>query len=779
MKDEICYPILVIDDNPAIHEDFKKILLTTDTDSALDSVEDLLFNNNASARNEPKEKVSTLPNLQIDSAFDGQEGVQLLKKGLEKGLRYAVAFVDIRMPPGWDGIKTITKLWELDPDIQMVICSAYSDYTWQEIANLLGENEKLLVLKKPFDIIEVRQMVASLTKKWTLTKEINTRVSDLHNIVEQKTTESATYLSLVKTTLESTTDAIIIFDKDNRLVDCNNKFVQLWDLPLSLIKSDTFDDLLANLAGKTKNADKLIKLVIDTQKDSSAELFDIIELNNDNTLECYSRPQYLADEIAGRVWRFRNITEHLELQSRLAYQATHDHLTGLANRYLLLDRLMLAIEFAKRKKTLCGIIFIDIDRFKTINDTLGHEIGDQLLIEFSQRLQNAVRKTDMVSRMGSIEAEGSNAIVEANDKRDDDTIARMGGDEFVIILNEMKSKDNCISIYNRMLTALNQPIVIGKHSLEITSSLGVSIYPENGLNKTELLKNADIAMYRSKRAGGNQMQFYSEKMNEDIEKRFQLELALKKAIQNNEFILEYQPEVNLQTGKIVAVEALIRWQHPRLGLVPPLSFIPIAEEIGFISSIGDWVMNTASNQGKAWEKQGNIPINIAINLSPQEFCQHDIVAKIQNALSEAGLSPERMEIEITEAIIIENYELVIDKMKKLKDIGVKFVIDDFGTGYSSLSYLSRIPLDKIKIDRSFISMLSEDVESKKNKDHIIIDAIISIAHKMGFPVLAEGIESKFQLDYLREHNCTEGQGFYLYHPMLATEIDVLLRNNGK
>jgi predicted signal transduction protein with EAL and GGDEF domain/DNA-binding NarL/FixJ family response regulator len=769
MDEDKIYSVIVIDDNPEIHQDFVKILQIDTAAEVLASSEEALFGDSLQA-DKAEEKVK-LPKVKIDSAYQGEEGLALIQRKVQAGENYVIAFVDIRMPPGLDGIKTISKIWDVDPDMQIVICSAYSDYTWQEIANILGESEKLLVLKKPFDVIEARQIVSSLVRKWEVAKEMSSRVSNLTNIVAEKSNELEKYLSLISTTLESSSDGIIILDNQGFIVDFNNRFVNMWELPVEMIKSEDNNTIFKFIVNKTKSPDKAKTLFEESKTKPESELIQPIELLNGQTFEFYSRPHTLGNKVIGWVWSFRNITEKIELQVRLTYQATHDQLTGLANRYLLLDRLQLAMDLAKRTNSLCAVFFMDIDKFKIINDSLGHEVGDQILMEFSHRLKHSVRKVDLVARA---ENETNKGVKDTpKDDEHDQTIARMGGDEFIIVLGDIKTKPNCFTIYTRIKEAMALPFIIGDHKFDISCSVGVSVYPDNGETVTELLKNADIAMYRVKRSGGDNFQFYSEQMNVDALKRMQIETELKRAIQNNEFILEYQPEIDLQTGKIVSFEALIRWRHPRLGLVPPLEFIPIAEDIGFISSIGQWVLNAAAKQSKLWRDKG-WPYTISINISAQEFRQTDLIKQISSAIKDAGIPGDAIELEITESLVIENFDFVLDKMKQLKGLGIKFAIDDFGTGYSSLNYLSRIPVDKIKIDRSFICTITEDMNAKQNQDHVIIQTIIAFARELNVPVLAEGIENVFQKEFLTKHECSLGQGYYFSRPMPAEQVEKLL-----
>ena len=424
--------------------------------------------------------------------------------------------------------------------------------------------------------------------------------------------------------------------------------------------------------------------------------------------------------------------------------ALHDPLTGLPNRLLLEDRIAQAIAHADRGKLQCAIVFLDLDRFKTVNDSLGHFVGDELLRAVATRLRTIVRS--------------------------EDTVSRLGGDEFAMLLRQIGQVDDAVAVAAKILETLREPFSVGSHELYLTPSLGISVFPLHGDIAQTLIMRADAAMYSAKQAGRNNFQVYTEEMSTFFPERLLLENDLRRAIGRGEFELHYQPKVDVSDGRVVGVEALIRWRRPDNGLVLPQEFIPLAEETGLIIPIGKWVIETACAQNKAWQDAGMPHMRIAVNISGLQFRQRDLVETISRALAKSGLAPSCLEIEITESIVMQNATEAIVTLEKLSQMGVHVSIDDFGTGYSSLSYLKRFRIDKLKIDRSFIRDISSDVD-----DAAIVRATISLAHNLRLRVVAEGVETADQLEFLRGLGCDEYQGFHKSRPVTADEFARTLR----
>lgn len=448
--------------------------------------------------------------------------------------------------------------------------------------------------------------------------------------------------------------------------------------------------------------------------------------------------------VLGVVVALGDITEARRLTEQMAHQATHDALTQLPNRYLFHDRLNQAIAHARRASQSFAILFVDLDHFKKVNDSLGHGAGDVLLQAAAARLLAC--------------------------KRQEDTIARLGGDEFVLVLENLHQEEGAATLARKILEALAPPFQIEGHECFITASIGISLFPKDGEDAETLLKNADIAMYRAKDSGRDIMQFYGRDMHVRALERLKLEQDLRHALERQELELHYQPQMDLRRGHIIGVEALLRWRHPQRGLIPPMDFVPLAEETGLIESIGEWVLRTACEQAVAWRREGLPPLRMAVNLSPRQFSRPGMVDMVGRILRETGLEPGYLDLEITETLLMKDVEGSIKILSALKAMGVRLSIDDFGTGYSSLNYLKRFPIDQLKIDKSFVSDLISNQD-----DNAIALAVIAMAHSMRLKVIAEGVENGAQLAFLQKNQCDEIQGYYLSRPAPPRQIKALLR----
>ena len=441
---------------------------------------------------------------------------------------------------------------------------------------------------------------------------------------------------------------------------------------------------------------------------------------------------------------FSDMTERKEAQERIEFLAHHDPLTGLPNRLLLRDRVAQALAQALRMQNRVALMFLDLDRFKTINDSLGHPVGDALLKEVVERLRTCVRDTD--------------------------TICRQGGDEFIILLNDVRDSEAVSRIAEKIHLRMTEPVLVGKHQLSTSFSIGIALGPDDASDFDTLLQKADTAMYHAKEAGRNSHRFFTEQMNRQVVEHLTLENKLRRALDNREFVLYYQPQIDLAEGRIVGVEALIRWNSPEDGLVSPGRFIPVAEASGLIAPIGAWVLREACRQARAWQDAGLPPFVVAVNLSAMQFKRPDLINTVINALVLADLDSQWLELELTESILIQDAESTVDSVRRLKALGVKLSVDDFGTGYSSLAYLKRFAVDKLKIDQSFVRDLGHDPE-----DSAIVRAIVQMAHSMKLTTIAEGVETQELADLLRLFHCDEAQGFWLAKPLPADELEAFVR----
>ncbi|MGF6282344.1 putative bifunctional diguanylate cyclase/phosphodiesterase [Pseudomonas silensiensis] len=603
--------ILIVDDTPSIHEDFRKILgPEIEGEQTLAGAEEALFGTVQLDR----------LTFQLDSAYQGEEALELVTRALAEGRPYAMAFTDMRMPPGWDGLETIEQLWKADPHLQIALCTAYSDYTWEDMAERLEFGDQLLVLKKPFDSLEIRQMASALTWKWQMAQDAAMKVLSLEQTIEAR------------------------------------------------------------------------------------------------------------------------VHELLKVSHLLQY----DVLTELPNSTLLGDRLNQSLALSRRHDKQLAVMFLGLDRFKRINNALGHPAGDEMLKQVGRSLVATVRESDSVFRYGA--------------------------DEFVVILADVRHPQQTKGIAEKLLSAIRAPQHIAGHDLCVTASLGISIYPDDGFDAISLIKKAETAMRNVKESGPNDFRFFIDDMNQRARDQQSIETGIRLALERNEFVLHYQPKLDLGSGQVVGAEALIRWQKPGHGLVYPSDFISVAEDSGLIVPLSKWVLAEACRQACAWQAAGLPKICMSVNMSAIDFRQRDFVDGIEQTLKKTGMEPALLELEITEGVLMQNVDTTVSALTRLKVIGVRLAIDDFGTGYSSLSYLRRFPIDVLKIDQSFIRGLSSD-----SNDAALVSAIISLGRSLKLTIIAEGVETLEQLDFLKAHQCEEGQGFYFSK---AVEPDAFVRYLG-
>ncbi len=593
--------ILVVDDERPIREAYQELLATRPT-AKLTEAERLrarLFDRESST-------TTDAPDFEVHTAERAESAVNTVRANLESGQSFDVVFLDMRMPPGRDGAWAAAAIRAMDPNIDMVIATAYSDVDPEELSTRIPPAEKLFYLQKPFHAHEVRQLAVAL--------------------------------------------------------------------------------------GRKARAEAHIR--------------------------------------------------------RLAY---FDSLTGLANRDLVREHMSKAIALAKRHARRLAVLFIDLDNFKRINDTLGHSIGDEILKATAQRLRDAVRSADTVMYM-------------------EDQIARMGGDEFLFLLPEIAEAKDAAIVARRIMRALTEPVQTGSHELFVTPSIGIAVYPDDGEDIETLLRNADLAMYFAKRAGRSTFQYYDESMNATALKRLTMESRLRGAIVRGELSLHYQPQIDLKTGRVCGMEALLRWNNAELGDVPPLEFIPVAEESGLIDAIGDWVLHAACAQASAWRDSGLPLERMAVNVSAIQLEQSSFIDRVAHALEQSGLDPGMLELELTEGALIANIDRAREMLNRIKALNVQIAIDDFGAGYSSMNYLKELAVDRLKIDRSFISGIHTE-----GRDRAIAAAIISMAQSMSLRVTAEGVEDYKQVAVLESQHCDEIQGFYISRPIAAEEAEAYLR----
>ncbi|HWH84128.1 MAG TPA: EAL domain-containing protein [Burkholderiaceae bacterium] len=744
--------ILLVDDMPAIHADFHKILRPEGTSAAaLDGFEAALFGDEA---------VAGVAAFELASAHQGREALAMVQASLTAELPYAMAFVDMRMPPGWDGVETIERLWQADPQLQIVICTAYADHPWDEVLARLDVRDRLLILKKPFDAIEVYQLASALCTKWQLAQDAARELARLEDAVAQRTGElraanaalqqdivlrqrNEAELKLAAGLFHHTMDGVMILDAQRHAVSVNPAFLAITGYSAEELLGREINRLHSDLQGPAFYRD--LWAVLERDGRWQGELWNK-RRDGESFLALLTVVMVPgSDGLAQRyVCVFHDITENRRKEERIHHLAFHDALTGLPNRPLLHDRLEQAIAAAQRDSAPVGVLFIDLDRFKAVNDSFGHDAGNGLLKEVATRLSACLRESD--------------------------TVARMGGDEFVVLLRHVEEASDYGLVAQKIIASLSMPVVLNDQAMQVGASIGIAAYPGDGLDPATLMKHADAAMYAAKESGRGTYRFFQPAMTEKAVERLALEMQLRRAVPNGELELFYQPKVSLVTGQPLGVEALVRWRHPVRGLVPPMDFIPLAESTGIIDELGDWVLEEACRQSRVWLAQGLGRIKIAVNVSARQLQHGDLVGRITGLTQQHGISPCDLEIELTESVLMANPHEISGVLARLRDIGVLVAVDDFGTGYSSLAYLRRLPIDVLKIDRSFV--INADCDEG---DAQVVKLIIALGQSLKLAIVAEGVETQSQADFLRASGCTTAQGYLYSRPQPAAQIEGWLR----
>jgi diguanylate cyclase (GGDEF)-like protein/PAS domain S-box-containing protein len=572
-------------------------------------------------------------------------------------------------------------------------------------------------------------------------------VFSVRRYIEAKRTAEAQSLktTLLEAETETTIDGILAVDEADNIVLVNKQFGRAFGIPSDLLSLK--DDVLLRAYVRDSMADPeaFLQRVKELNGNRTEKSRDELRLKNGTVFDRYSAPLVDAEgRYRGRIWYFRDITDRKTAAARIEFLAHHDALTGLPHRIFLHDRLENALEVARENNEKLALLFLDLDHFKVINDTFGHSFGDLVLKEVAKRLKESVQECD--------------------------TVARTGGEEFVILVGNVKDDDRATMAAQQIMQAMSTSFDIQGQSVRVGCSLGVSMYPEHGTDGDTLIKNADAAMYAAKENGRGHIRFFTEMMNTQAIERFAMERDLRRALDREEFFLVYQPQVEIESREIIGFEALIRWQHPELGLVPPDKFIPIAEGNGLIVPIGEWVLRTACAQARKWHDSGLLPTTMAVNVSTTQFRQENFRTLVGSVLQDTGLPAKYLELELTESLLLSDADEMLAALQDLKDMGLQLSIDDFGTGYSSLSYLKQFPVGKLKIDRSFVRDIAVDSD-----DAAITTAIISMAHSLNLNVIAEGVETEAQMRFLRELGCHEIQGYLFSKPVSSDQAALMLQ----
>jgi len=657
------------------------------------------------------------------------EWVRNLSEGLKRLIKEGIDAILLELSlPDSSGLETFDKLQAAAADIPILILGGNDDEAQAKEGVARGAQDYL---------------VPGHLDAYSLTRAVR-------NAIERKAVEDALYLERERAvvTLNSIGDAVLCTDISGKVTYLNLVAETMTGWWRKEAIGKPIAEVFRIIDGATrKTARDPMEMAVEQNRTVGLTVNCVLVRRDgfESAIEDSAAPIHdRAGRVIGAVIVFHDVSAALAMTIQMTHSAQHDVLTSLPNRLLLNDRITQSIAVARRQKKHLAVIFLDLDRFKYINDSLGHAIGDELLQSISKRLLANVRGSD--------------------------TVSRQGGDEFVILLAEIARPQDAAISAQKLLHSLSAPHLLGGQELHIDGSIGISVYPADGNDAEMLIKSADTAMYHAKECGRNNFQFFTADMNLKSVQRQSLEASLRFALEREEFLLDYQPKVNLETGEITGVEALIRWQQPDRGLVPPAQFVPVAEDCGLIIPIGRWVMREACRQARAWQVAGLPPMPIAVNVSAVEFRDKGFVEGVRKILSETGLPAQYLELELTEGVLMKDAESAASVLLELKAMGIHLAVDDFGTGYSSLSYLRKFPIDALKIDQSFIHQNSTTPD-----DSTIVSAVIAMGRSLKLRVVAEGVETLEQLMFLRALQCDEAQGFYFGRPVPAAQFAESLR----
>lgn len=678
----------------------------------------------------------------IDSAANHQDLLNILQEAVQKSSPYTLAIFDEEFSV--NSPEALKKIWQFEQTLQAIICVDDTELIWKKLITKIGMNDNVLLLKKPIHPEELCQAIYSLCKKWKLLKDEKSHVEFLKKSMYDQAASLQHSLSLVRATLESSKDGILVIDKFNKVVDYNDKYLEMWQISQSALYTREVSMLIESVLDQLENPTEFIHRVERINKDPDLISCDEFKFRDGRIYQTYSLPHKFNGETIGRVWTTRDITPQVTLEKKLAYRATHDLLTELPNYFALKNQLKQNLQKAAEENLKISLIYFSLDRFNLINEYLGREIGNEILQQVSNRVSESLKDIEILARIES--------------------------DEFAILSRPVLMDEHLLNIAKQLIKIFAKPFTISNSQILLSPNVGVSFYPRDANTPEQLFNHAWQAMFSSREYGGNEYRLFDNAYNEERKEVSEKLLELLQAIANNQFFLHYQPQYDIENKTIFSVEAVIRWQHPQKGIVYPMDFIPLADDIELMVTIGAWVLRNACQQNKNWQRQGLPPIGISVNITASQLKKNNFFNVVRKILEETQLDPQYLELEISEAVLgaTKNAHEMLTKLKK---IGVKIVLDDFGKNIFNLKNLrDKIPFDRVKIDHDLFRRIN-DVNAD---NQLLISSIIGIANQIGLDILAEGVETQQHLNFLKQHNCPKAQGFYFSKPISAEDLEKIL-----
>lgn len=682
------------------------------------------------------------PDIAIELAKSGEEALQILALLNTEQTELALLLSDQQMS-GMTGDQLLQQVHQVSPNTLTILLTGTRQV--EVLGNAVNLAQLYRYIPKPWDEADLVLTVKEAIRRYRQDQAIAS-----HQLRIQATNaELASSVSLLRATLEATADGILVVNNQGLVTHVNHKFLDGLGYSTQGIVDEQSPNQLAELQNFLDNPANPWQQLLNPIEHEKPGKWITLELDDGRLFECHGQVQQLSQQVVGCVWSIRDMTEHHRTSQLIHYQAHHDALTGLYNRSHFLYHVEALLQSTSGSQLL-AVLFLDLDRFKMVNDTLGHSVGDCLLKAVVQRLQRCCRTGDIISRWG--------------------------GDEFTIVTPRIRDRQDVVMIAQRFLEIFKSCFEINGHTIRITISIGAALYPEDGNSVETLLKHADAALYKAKEAGKNTFQFYTTELSDRAHERLRLETAMYQSLEDEDFVLNYQPQMDTLTGEITHLEALVRWRHPTLGMIAPGTFIDIAEQNGLIIPLGKWVFKTALTQLQHWHGLGYSGLKIAINLSPLQLLHPDLLSTVEQLLIETRIPPQCLELEVTETAMMTDLSTAQLLLTQLQALGTSIALDDFGTGYASLAYLQQLPFDTLKIDRSFVGQLSQHPESTP-QSQAIIEAVLALGRGLQIRVVAEGVETAMHYQLLQSLGCRYMQGFYFSRPLPAAEITVQLQSS--